>query len=180
MRWLSYFILAYLTMAAQIGLADLLILRGAKVNLVLIAAVFIAVNAPREAALIGCFVMGMLQDLLTQNPPGLHAFAYGLTGLAVVGMQPYLSKDNPIAHMAMTLLGGVITAAVVFAHSMVVPIAPAATVDGVTIDAVRPYLVPLIFGVIFTTLAAAPVSLMLMRLKSVFAFQQTRRRVRAY
>ena len=83
MRWLSYFILGYLAVALQIGLAPYLAYRGAVPNFVLLAAIFIAVNAPREAALLGCFMLGAMQDLVTQQPPGLFAFSYGLVSLLV-------------------------------------------------------------------------------------------------
>ena len=51
MRWISYFILAYLIIAVQMALAGYLRWGQASPNLVLPAAVFIAINARREHAL---------------------------------------------------------------------------------------------------------------------------------
>src|SRR2546429_9086475 len=65
MRWLAYFIFAYLVLALQIGLAPYLAYQGAAPNFVLLAVVFIAINAPRDAAPLGCFSPGVLQDPLS-------------------------------------------------------------------------------------------------------------------
>src|SRR2546421_83322 len=85
MRWISYFILAYLIIAIQMALAGYLRWGQASPNLVLPAAVFIAINARREHALIGAFGLGFLQDLFSQHPLGLYAFAFGMVVLFVVG-----------------------------------------------------------------------------------------------
>src|SRR5437762_5970604 len=53
MRWISYFILAYLIIAIQMALTGYLRWGQASPNLVLPAAVFIAINARREQALFG-------------------------------------------------------------------------------------------------------------------------------
>ena len=54
-------------------------------NLVLLAALFVALNAPRKSALLGCFAMGLMQDLLTQQTLGLYALSYGMVGVMVIG-----------------------------------------------------------------------------------------------
>src|SRR5678809_627478 len=105
MRWLAYFILAYLALALQIGLAPYLQYRGAAPNLVLLAAVFVALNAPRDAALLGCFCLGVMQDLVTQQQLGLFALSYGLMGLVVFGLNQVVDRDHPLTHFSMTLLG---------------------------------------------------------------------------
>ena len=57
MRWLSWFILAYLALGLQSGLGSYIAWEGVPPNLVLIAVIFVALNAPREPALLGSFVM---------------------------------------------------------------------------------------------------------------------------
>ena len=122
MRWISYFILAYLIIAIQMALAGYLRWGAASPNLVLPAAVFIAINARREHALIGAFGLGLLQDLFTQHPLGLYAFAYGLVGLFVVGTQPAVYRDHPLTHFFVTLLGSVLVALVVLFNNWAYPI----------------------------------------------------------
>ena len=77
MRWITYFILAYVILGLQIGAGPFLRFQGASPNLVLLAVIFITMNAPRDAALLGAFSLGVMQDLLTAQPPGLFA---SLTG----------------------------------------------------------------------------------------------------
>jgi len=54
-RGVAYVILAYLSLGVQIGLSGFIRVGGAPPNLVLIAALLIALNAPKEPALLGCF-----------------------------------------------------------------------------------------------------------------------------
>jgi hypothetical protein len=106
MRWLAYVILAYVAVALQIGLGPFLRYKGAQPNLVLLAAVFIALNAPRDAALLGCFCLGLLQDLLTQQPPGLFALSYGLTAMVAVSVHQVIYREHPLTHFSVALFGG--------------------------------------------------------------------------
>src|SRR5690349_6692345 len=112
MRWLPYFILAYVTLGLQIGLGEYLSWHGARPNLVLVAVLFVALHAPRDAALLGCFSLGLLQDLLSQHPPGLYALSYGLVAMLAVGLQHVVDRDHPLTHAGLALAGGLITAVV--------------------------------------------------------------------
>src|SRR5512147_653535 len=122
MRWISYFILAYLIVAIKVGLGGFINWGQANPNLVRCAAVFVAVNARREEALIGAFGLGLLQDLFTQQPPGLYAFSYALLGLFVVGTQPVVYAEHPLTHFFLALAGAVLTNAVVFFNEWAYPI----------------------------------------------------------
>ena len=182
MRWFAYFILAYFAIALQIGLAPFIAYRGAAPNLVLLAAVFIALNAPRDAALLGCFCLGVLQDLVTQQPPGLFALSYGLLGVVVFGAHQVVYRDHPLTHFSLALLGGLITTAVLLAHGWIHPASPAVarTAGAPALGAIR--LSP---GTEFTRVAytavLAPVVLgALQRVRKVFAFQPQRRKVRPW
>src|ERR1700760_4481629 len=116
MRWISYFILAYVTLGLQIGLAPHLRYQGAAPNLVLLAVIFIALNAPPDAALLGAFVLGVLQDLLTQQQPGLFAFSYGLVGMFVVSTQQLVYREHPLTHLSLALIAGIMTACIILLH----------------------------------------------------------------
>src|SRR4051794_16660217 len=116
MRWLAYFILAYVLLGLQVGLGDFVAWHGARPNLILIGALFVALQAPRDTALMACFLLGLMQDLFTQQPPGLYAVSYGLLAMLLGGTQQSLYKDHPLAHLLLALVGGAITAAVLAAH----------------------------------------------------------------
>jgi rod shape-determining protein MreD len=178
MRWPSYIILAYLVVGLQIGLAPYVGYKGAAPNLVLLAAVFIAVNAPRDAALLGCFILGFLQDLVTQQQPGLFAFSYGLVALLVVNTQQVVYKDHPLTHFSLALAAGLVTAAIILAHGWLRPpvLKP---VDGRTmLRSVRPSATIELTRVLYTALLAPIVLGVFRRIKGIFGFHGSRRRGR--
>ena len=188
MRWITYFILAYLALGLQVGLGAYVSYQGATPNLVLLAALFIAINAPRDAALLGCFGMGLMHDLLTQQPPGLFALSYGLVGLLAAGTQQAVYRDHPLTHFSAALAGGLVVAALVLLNGWVRPPGPAvplAWVGGVgptpatQISFAQVRLSP---ATEFTraqyTAVLAPAALgLLVRVKRAFNFQQPRRKL---
>lgn len=180
MRWLAYFILAYVAIALQIGLAPYVRYKNAAPNLVLLAAVFIALNAPRDAALLGCFCLGVLQDLVTQQQPGLFALSYGLVGMIVFGAHQVVYKEHPLTHFSLALVGGLVTAVVLLAHGWIHPPSPRAAAGGAALPAIR--ISPATeFTRVAYTAALAPIILgLLNRAKKVFAFQPQRRKVRPW
>jgi rod shape-determining protein MreD len=187
MRWLTYFILAYLALGIQVGLGDYVSYQGASPNLVLLAAIFIAINAPRDAALLGCFGMGVMHDLLTQQTPGLFAFSYGLVGLMVAGTQQVVYREHPLTHFSMALAGGILVAVVLLVHNWIHPPGPALTtwVGGagpmpatqVSLAAIRPSPGTEFTRALYTAVLAPLVIGVLQRIKKAFAFQPPRRKL---
>lgn len=161
MRWLSWFILAYLALGLQSGLGSYIAWEGVPPNLVLIAVVFVALNAPREPALLGTYFMGLMQDALTQEPLGTYALTYGLVTLLVQTGQSVVYREHPLTHVSLTLGGGVISGLVLFAQSLV--------------WAPRRPVMELVICCIYTA-ALAPVILWpLQKAKWLFAFQLAKR-----
>jgi rod shape-determining protein MreD len=163
MRWLVFFILGYVALGVQAGLAaPHLRVSGAPPNVVLIAVIFVAVNAPREAALLGCFVLGVMQDLLTTGGLGVFAFSYGLVGMFVVSTQEFVYRDHPLTHFSLALMGGVVTGLVVLVHGWV---------RGPWVSPVT-----LITSAAYTAVLAVVVLGVLQKFRRAFAFQPSRRR----
>ena len=54
----------------------------------------------------GGLLLGLMQDLFTQSPLGLYAFAYALAGLFVVGTSAGAKRDHPVTHLGLTLGAG--------------------------------------------------------------------------
>lgn len=180
MRWLSYILLAYLAIALQIGLSPFIAYNGAAPNLVLLAVIFIAVNAPRDAALLGCFVLGLLQDLVTQQQPGLFALSYGLVAMFVVGTQQVVYREHPLTHFSLALAGGLVTAFVLLLHGWVHPPSPRLNEGNTVLPAVRPSAAVELTRALYTSILAPFVLAALQRMKRLFAFQPGRRRVRSW
>ena len=187
MRWLAYFILAYLALAIQVGLGDYVSYQGATPNLVLLAAIYIAINAPREAALLGCFGLGVMHDLLTAQPPGVFALSYGVVGLLAASTQQVVYRDHPLTHFSMALGAGLVVAVLVLLNGWVRPPGPAVTtwVGGmwpvpatqVTFEAVRLAPATEFARAVYTAVLAPVVLGVLVRGKRAFAFQQPRRKL---
>ena len=180
MRWFAYAIIAYVAVGLQVGLSPYVRYHGASPNLVLLAVVFIAVNAPRDAALIGCFALGFLQDLVTQQQPGLFALSYGIVALLVVNTQQVVYKGHPLTHFSLVMAAGVITASLVIAHGWIHPPGPKISSGSVTLPRVRVSVTIELTRVLFTAILAPFVLGALQRVKSVFGFQGSRRKGRAW
>lgn len=181
MRWLTYFILAYIVIGLQIGLTGYFNYHGASPNLVLVAAIFIAINAPRDAALLGCVVLGMMQDLVTQTPLGLYALAYGLVGWFATSAREIVYREHPLTHFALCLFGGLMTGAVLLLHGWIHPPGPAATVEGgAYLGSLRLAPTTLFTAALYTAIVGLVALGILQRIKRLFAFQPSRRKVRAW
>jgi rod shape-determining protein MreD len=182
MRLLPYILLAYVALGVQVGLGQYVAVRGASPNLVLVAAIFVGLYAPREAGLMGCFGMGLMQDLLTRQPLGLYALAFGLVGLLVVGVQQMVDREHPLTHVALGLVGGVIVALVLLLHGLVHP--PAVrTVSGAAAEVASgatPARLPAsteFLRAVYTALLAPFVIGLLLKVKRWFGFKPDYRRL---
>jgi rod shape-determining protein MreD len=180
MRWPTYFILAYVAVAVQIGISPYIAYHWAKPDLVLLAVIFIAMNAPRNAALLGCFFLGFAQDLVTQQQPGLYALSYGMVALFVVSTQQVVYKGHPLTHFTLALVGGLLTAAVLISHSVVHPAMPRLKAGDMILPRIRVSPTLLLEGVLYTAVLAPFVLALLQRTKKLFAFQPIRRKGRLW
>src|SRR5262245_5852688 len=120
MRWFTYFILAYMMMGLQIGLKPFVTVAGnVWPNFVLLAVIFIAINAPRDAALLGAFGLGLMQDLCTAEVLGLFAISYSLVAMFTVSTQQVVYRGHPLTHFSLALFGGLICAFVAILHGLI-------------------------------------------------------------
>jgi rod shape-determining protein MreD len=119
MRWPPYFILAYVAVGLQIGLAEYLRVGAARPDLVLLAVIFIAIHAPREAALLGCFGLGIISDLVSLNPLGVYAIGYSIVGMFVISTQELVYKAHPATHFTLGFAGALLCGSVVVIHGWI-------------------------------------------------------------
>ena len=140
--------------------------------------VFIALNAPRDEALLGAVLLGGMQDLVTLQPLGLYAFSYGLVAAVMTPLAKVVEKAHPATQFATVLAGGLVTAAVLLVQSRWRPIAPAMLDAGVVVPAVRLSIRVQGVVVLYTALLAPVVLGVLQRLQKLFDFEPTRRSLR--
>ncbi len=62
MRWAVFGLFAFLTLAVDTSLADVVAIGGLRPSSCALLAVFIALSAPRLPALWACFILGLLLD----------------------------------------------------------------------------------------------------------------------
>lgn len=168
MRWLSICILAYLVLGIQLGSSGFLNIGQAVPNLVLPVAVFVAINARREEALSGAFMLGALQDLFSQRPLGIYAFSYALAALFVVGTQLAVYRDHPLTHFFVTLGAATLVGALVWFNDWAYPILHRMP------QASRPAILPALGGALYTSLLAILLLGFLARCKFLFGFRGLR------
>jgi rod shape-determining protein MreD len=162
MRWIPFILLAYLMLGLQIGLGGLMPHGG--VNFVLIAAVFLSINAQRSAAVPACFALGLLQDLAGIGTIGTYAMTYSVLALLIAGTDRALSAEHPLTHFVITLIGGIVTAILVWlqgrlgAYGVPTPLA-----DG-------------LISAFYSALAAIPALWLLNRMRKAFRFRFAPRR----
>ena len=119
MRWPTVLLLAYFAIGVQLGLGEYLRVGNARPDLVLLAVIFIAIHAPRESALLACFAIGLMQDLVTISPIGLYALSYALVGMMVVSTQELVYRAHPITHVTLGFVGTLLWSAVVLIHGWI-------------------------------------------------------------
>lgn len=119
MRWPSFFILVYVSMAVDAGLRWPMRIGEAMPDLVLPAVLFIALAAPRNAALIGCLILGLARDLAMGTPLGMYGLSYGLVALAVTGIRDSFDPRYPIARLILALMGSLVVGLIVYIQSRI-------------------------------------------------------------
>ncbi|MGD0461434.1 MAG: rod shape-determining protein MreD [Tepidisphaeraceae bacterium] len=163
MRSLSYFLLAYITLGLQAGIARAMQWNTAAPNFVLLAVVFIALSAPRDTALLACFGLGAMQDLASGGSLGLFAFSYGLVALFIVAIQQAVYRRHPVTHFVLAMIAGILIAVILAIHGWLRP--PGAQV------------LPLFYTAVYSAILAPFVVGGLQRISRVFRFQSARRRM---
>lgn len=177
MRWFPFFILAYVTLGLQLGLSLSISYRSAVPNLVLILVVFIASNAPRDTALLSAFLLGLFHDMISIEPLGYHAFAYGVMGLLVSGSRQVAYRDHPLTHFFLTLCVALLTAVIFWIHSIIRPPGqPLELPSGEVLPAIRPAAGVFFLSALYTALAAVPVLWLMTKTKPLLGFKVSRKR----
>ncbi len=125
MRRAAFFILVYVTLGLQLGLAGVGI-KGVGPNLLLPVVVFLALHLPRQAAVLGSFFAGFMQDLSSMQPLGLYAVSYMISAFVISHAADGVRRGHILTWVAMTLIAGGVTGTLVLLHDLL-----RAPVDGI-------------------------------------------------
>ena len=167
MRWIPVLLLAYIAIGIQLGISPEARIHGFGPNLGLLVIVFVALGAPREPALLACVLIGGMQDLATQQAPGLYALSYGIVGYLVVGMQNVVYREHPLTHATLVLIGGIISGGVIWIHGRFPP-------------GPRVSMTLLLGTAVYTAILAPPALWAMQRGRRMFGMTALRRRSGAY
>jgi rod shape-determining protein MreD len=115
MRALPFAILMLLALVLQVSIAPVLVATSVRAapQFPLILAVFVALYARQEAAMIGCWLLGLTMDLATIGQFPGFALAFGLVGFGIVRVRASVFRDHPLSHVFLTLLFGFLANAIV-------------------------------------------------------------------
>jgi len=137
---------------------------GATPNLLLPVVIFIALYASRESALIGVYVLGLMQDMLSQDPLGVYPLVYASLALATRLTQPVIHREHWLTHLVLGLAGGALHGVILWLVSV--------RLGGQT------YSMELVINSSIYTAITTPIILrVLIRSKRLFGFQPDRRSI---
>ena len=173
MKWFPFFILAYVALGIQFGLSGYAMVWQARPNFVLVAVIFVAMNATRNSALIGCLLLGLMQDAITQQaPPGLAAFSYGAIAILIINTREVVDRDHFLTHISLAILGGLIYAVIAALHGWLYY-----GYIRANLKPMRPAGGPLFVGALYSGILAPLVMMLLRRTKRTFGFRPARTHV---
>jgi rod shape-determining protein MreD len=107
MRWMTFFILAYIAAVLQSTLLGLLTgaaVGGATANLLLALALYYALAARRVEAPWACMTLGLIADLGSSYPFGVYTAAFGAVGWGVCRIRAQLFGEHPISVLIVSLV----------------------------------------------------------------------------
>lgn len=166
MRWIWFAVIAYCAVVIQISVAAQLAVHGLVPNILLIVAAHYALWSSRDDALLACWILGFLGDLTSESPTGMQAFAFGLAGVAIVGIRATLFREHIISQLLTVFIG---VGVLVVVHTLV------ALIGANALDASPSILLRMGFGVCVYTLVITPLChKLLLKLDGVLSVSATR------
>ncbi len=104
MRWLTFALLAAMTICFQTTLAQKLGAFGVYPDFMLILVVHYTLHAHNADGLLAGWLMGLLVDLTSVQEQGLVAVVYGLIALAIWSIRDLMFTKHPLTHFSVTFL----------------------------------------------------------------------------
>ncbi len=149
MRWLTFVLVAALTLVLQSAVAPHVGLFGIWPDWLLVIVLFFALYAKPVDAVAGGWVVGALADLMTVERLGFLALSYGLAALLVTSIRDYLFRYRVMTQFVVVLAVSILLRASWSVYRRIL----FAPTDSLTAEALRDWLL----GSFYTALWAAVV-----------------------
>lgn len=102
MRWLTFIMLAMLTLCVQTTLAPALGIRGVHPDFMLILLVHYALHAQAPAGLTVGWVLGLMVNLTSVETQGVVMLVYGLASLVIWSIRDLTFTRHVLTHLCLT------------------------------------------------------------------------------
>ena len=112
MRWLTYAILAVITLTLQGSVAFRFELAGLRPDWMLAVVVLVALYARPQDAVIGAWCLGLAADLMTLERLGFMALTYALIAWLVVAVRPFLFRYRAATQLLVTVAAALLVQSV--------------------------------------------------------------------
>ncbi len=105
MRWLTFFLLLYFATALQAAnLGQWSEFGYFHIEYIFMLAVFYALFAEKDGALLACFWCGLMYDLTGQTIVGLDAILVGMIALGIISIRMHIFRASVLGQMVITFL----------------------------------------------------------------------------
>jgi rod shape-determining protein MreD len=103
MKWLSFAILAVLTVVLQTTVVQKMAIQSIWPDWMFVLAAYYALWGPWPEAAIAAWILGLLVDLQSLDRIGLHAFTYGAAAWGIMRLRQVVFRDHPLTQITLTL-----------------------------------------------------------------------------
>ena len=131
MRWMVFIVLALIAVVLEVSLVNAMALHslgGVRPSVTIVLATFVALNAPRQAALWACWLLGLVVDLCSPLPAGgasveylvgPHAVGYAFAGYLILQLRPMVFRRRVLTIAALSAVSFLAASlVVVFVYSV--------------------------------------------------------------
>lgn len=116
MKWVALAIAMIVCVVLQTTLSVWLAFGSVRPDFLVVFTVFLALHVRGFDVIAAACVLGMLADLQSVERFGLLALAYAAAAAGVYALRNHVFRSHPLAHLAMTFVGGIIVQLVLLAY----------------------------------------------------------------
>ena len=166
MRWLTFTILALITLTLQGSVAFRFEMLGLRPDWILAVVVLVALYARPQDTVIGAWVLGLAADLMTLERLGFMALTYALVAWLVVAVRPFLFGYRATTQFLVTVGAALLVQTVWGVYRLCVYPDPAWSAGSVWVE--------ISLGALYTGLWAPLIGKLLLRCARLLGFARPR------